>query len=91
MDLAKLSPEMAKISPNLKNLVEKCSISRSDQVSSGFGRRSETEPMVSVSRELDPLLTTKVVAVGPSLFGFTGWVRPPVELDNSSCTHIWII
>ena len=39
MDIAEISPEMAKISPDLKNLAGKCSLSQSIQVSSGFGEK----------------------------------------------------
>ena len=39
MDLAEISSEMAEISPDLKNLARKCSLSHSVQVSSSFGEK----------------------------------------------------
>lgn len=82
MDLTKISLEMAKISPNIKNLVGQCSISQSYWVSLSFGRRSETEPTVSAYRELDPPPTTGVVGSAKSYQIYkvgqaTGWVGQP--------------
>lgn len=86
MDLTKISLEMAKISPNIKNLVGQCSISQSYWVSLSFGRRSETEPTVSAYRELDPPPTTGVVGSAggrPRSYQIykvgqaTGWVGQP--------------
>ena len=46
MDLAKISPEMAKISPNLKNFARKCSISQFSRVLRVLGRKPANRPTV---------------------------------------------
>ena len=46
MDLAEISPEMAKISPDLKNFARKCSISRFDRVLRVLGRKPANRPAI---------------------------------------------
>ena len=71
--------DLAKISPDLKNLVRNCYVSRLVQVSLGFGEkiRDQTEQIRFWRRKP----ATNRSMVGPGLVGFTEWVRPLVELD----------
>ena len=73
MDLAEISPEMAKISPDIKNFARKCSISRFDRVLRVLGRKPANRPAIFGFQRWRPIADHHRHQVG-QLSGRIGWV-----------------
>lgn len=74
--------EIVEISPVLINLARKCYVFWSVQVSSSFREKIEDRiDQIEFYRKRHAANRWSSW-VSPSSAGFTGWVKPPVELDT---------